>query len=281
MENAEIVESSEPENPEGSSESPTTEETTQEAIEAFQRLKLKVDGKEQEVVYKTEEELIRDVQKARAADARFQEAARLRKQVEGLVGKLRNQQTLLSALEELGYSPEMIDKMAEARVARRLDEELMDPKERELKQLRQEAEARKRALEAQETERAIQVMDYKIRQALSQSDLPKTAAMYDRMIFALQTAHENGYELEPADIVPFVEKSYQEELGQALQQVGPEKLKNVIGEQAYQKLFGTPAAHPTTPDVTGSPSGGRGARRPEKRYGPDNLAELVRERLGE
>lgn len=126
------------------------QEAGETEAEYYERLLLKVNGEEKEALYKTKEDLIKDVQKALAADQKFQEAAKLRQEYEPLIGRLRKPDTLLQALTDLGYDEETLDVLAEGRLFDKLQKQA-DPREYELAQLRAEKQ-RREAAEAQRRE---------------------------------------------------------------------------------------------------------------------------------
>lgn len=191
-----------------------TEQTEEEAAEqeAYERFLLKVNGQEEEVVYKSRDELLRDIQKGRAADRKFQESARLRQEYEKLVNTLKNEDTFVDALLELGYTEEQIDLMAEARVTRKV-EELFDPEAAKRKREQQEL-ARYRAMEEQR-QLAIEqdYWDQEIRTTLASSaNLPDDSAgiqaFYTKMIDVLLEAENSGRPMTAQQALPYVEQYF-------------------------------------------------------------------------
>jgi hypothetical protein len=95
--------------------------------------KLTVKGKELEV---DEKELLKRAQMGFSAEEKWQEAAKMRKQVEGFINLLQKDPN--QALEKLGFD---VDQLAEARIQQRIEEMKKTPEQLELERLRREHES--------------------------------------------------------------------------------------------------------------------------------------------
>lgn len=140
----------------------------------FLREKLKVDGKEVEVVFQTKEELLAEVQKARGANRRFEESAKLRREAETVRAQAMKAQAEADELREkygdntlqagidaaiASGDPKRIQaarQVMEEKLAALIRRDMMDPKERELT----EREERIRAKE-QEHEQLAKTQEQK------------------------------------------------------------------------------------------------------------------------
>ncbi len=111
------------------------EEEVKKAEKAIQKLKkkLKVGGKEIEV---DEDELVKRAQMGYSAQEKWEEAAKMRKQMEGFIGLL--QKDPAAALEKMGFD---VDALAEARIQQRIEEMKKTPEQLELERLRREHES--------------------------------------------------------------------------------------------------------------------------------------------
>lgn len=167
---------------------------TQKQVEKL-RKKLKVGGKEIEV---DEDELVKRAQMGYSAEEKWNEAAKMRKQMEQFIGML--QQDPAAALEKMGFD---VDALAEQRLVQRIEEMKKSPEQlahekvqRELDQIK--AEREKERTEIQEREKkslqdkyAID-LENEINSAFDSSDngLPKSPyivkRMADVMIYALK-----------------------------------------------------------------------------------------------
>lgn len=191
-----------------------TKESTEVKAEA-RRLKLKIDGAEEEYDLDNEDNLRRDLQKARAADKRMAEAAKLQKQYDSYKADpkafLRDPANGFNARE-----------LAEQIMLEDLEAEMMSPQEK----LAREKDARLKKYEEQEAaaeqELQEQAKQHKVMQArqhwdnvigtaLEASELPKTAETVARIARALRQAKAQGYSPEIADIVAEVKASYDSE----------------------------------------------------------------------
>lgn len=182
------------------------------------RLRAKIDGKEIEV---SEEELLRDFQKYKASDKRFQEAAKLQKTVEELIlGAKSNPKSLLeklgyadpaNLLQAMGYNPQ---ELAEQYLLAQLEESLLTPEQKRLRELENEnnpyksqREAHEKQLKAQQLEQmqaqVAQELDVEIARTLQQSGLkatPRTVAMIAQSILEEIEAQEDSGEFIKPDV---------------------------------------------------------------------------------
>lgn len=204
--------------------SPPSESPQAEA----RRLKLKVDGNEEDYDLSNEDNLRRDLQKARAADKRMAEAAKLQKQYDAYKADpkafLRDPANGFNARE-----------LAEQIMLEELEAELEDPRDREQRLLKErlkkyeEAEAKARENEESEAKQAQvhqarQHWDNVIGTALESSDLPKTPETIARIARSLRQAMATGYKPEISDVIAEVKASYEQEFSSLYGQASLEKL---------------------------------------------------------
>lgn len=205
------------------------------------RYKVKVDGQELEV---DEAELLAGYQTRKAADKKFQEAAMTRKQAEEFVSLLKTDPIKVLTHPGLGVD---FRQLAEQYLVQQLEEEMLDPRDRELKKYKAMVEeqetAKKRELERQEAERAQQLTaryteDYsnQIVEALKTSGLPKTERTVKAMAQYLHLGLQQGVDLKAAEVVEFVKQDYinaQKELFSALD---GDTLLSILGEDVANKI---------------------------------------------
>jgi small-conductance mechanosensitive channel len=120
---------------------PQSGDVAKAAAEAMRKLKIKhKDGKEEEV---DEGEVLKVYQERKQhqseASRKLNEGLKLRKQAEEFVSMLKDEGKLRDVLKKLGHDPR---KLSEKILGEHLEDELMDPKDKELKTLRQQLEAR-------------------------------------------------------------------------------------------------------------------------------------------
>jgi len=223
-------------------------ETKQEAIkEEIRKHKLKVNGREVEF---DEPEVIRRAQLAESAQQRFQEASVMKKQAEQFFEALMNDPRSILSHPEIAKKLNMRE-FAEDFLSQELKNELMDPAEREMSELRefkrkheeettgrqqreQETAQQGRAREAQQ--KAAKDFDVNITEALTQTNLPKTPYTVKRVAEILLGARKNGYDMDIATAVDMVKEGYQTDLGAMVGGLEPEMLIKMFGDDMIKKL---------------------------------------------
>lgn len=236
---------SEEESEEEEGESEEEEESKEEKKakeEARKAWKLKVGGKEVEIT--DEEELIKRAQMGYSADEKWQEAAKMRKELESFVKVLQTNPT--AALEQLGYN---VDELAESHIQRRIEEMQKSPEEiereklqREIEELRQREKAREEELRAKEMEQvqekyAMQI-ENEISDALDSSKtLPKSPYVVKRIADALLLAMNNGYhDVQVSDVLPVVESDIKSEIQDMFSAMPEEVVESIVGKNTLNKL---------------------------------------------
>lgn len=156
-------------------DSPDSSNTQQPQPPAPRTLRLKADGREEEL---PEEEILRLASLGRAGQRRLQEAAQTRKQYEQAVAALKDPSKFTSAVKTLGHDPAtLLYQLLEAQA----EEDSLSPEQRELRALK----AEKQALEAEKTKRAEAEKQAAEAQAVQQAEielarsLPGILAKYD------------------------------------------------------------------------------------------------------
>lgn len=222
----------------------TAAETKQEIKELKKKLKLKVHGKEveKEIDVMNEKELRAMMEKALGADATFQEAAKIRKQME-LVAQLM-QEDPMALIREAGYDP---DEVAAKYMESRLKEMEKSPEQKQLEELQKQVEAEKKRREAlerekQEAEEArvreaySRDLDDQITDALSSAELPKSPYVVKRIAEYLSIALDHGKELSVKDVVPLVQKQIKNEIREMFEAMPEDVIEGVLGDGVLGKM---------------------------------------------
>lgn len=174
------------------------------------------------------------------------EASQMKKQVEEAFRKLWEQPK--ETLKELAkHDPQRFKKEIEAYLLEELEEEMLDPTEKELRQYKRQIEEitkqqemEKQLREQQELEAAeeyyAQTIENEIMDVLQTEDLPKTQASVRRIAFYLHKAAQKGYDLKAKDVVPLVKEDIQNELGSMLGSATPEQLEKLLGADQIKKI---------------------------------------------
>jgi len=216
------------------------EETLEEETEPT-KYKVKVDGEEIEV---TLEDMQRDYQLRRASDKKFQDAAAIKAQAEEFLEALRTDPR--KVLEHPNINAD-IRALAEEILSEQLEDEMLDPKDREIKKLQRELEAREAEKKAEEdaktttkqkAEEAELLAGYEkqIDTALSTSGLPNTSFTIDRMAYYMQQAVRSGYDLTAADVVPLVKEDYINDFKKFFAGSDDKVIAEILGGPAMKKI---------------------------------------------
>lgn len=201
------------------------------------KYKVKVDGEEIEV---TEDVLVRDYQIRKASDKRFQEAAELDKRNQTLLKKIKDPQGLVEFLTAFGLDP---DRLAEERIAARLEYEMMTPEQKQIFELRQknsmyEAQqkqaqaARQREEEEKLNSRHADNLQKSIIASLDETgDLPKTPETIRLIVKHMRTLTENGVMVEPRDVLDLVREELSGLNRNIVSKMTPEQLLKYLGKE--------------------------------------------------
>lgn len=246
---------------------PAKPDATQTAAEIK---KLFVKGKEYD-----EEDLARRIEKGDGADRKFQEAAAARKDVEKVLHQLKTNPGKVLLNKALGHNPaavirELVKEAAEAGMDLTdlkktlsevmyewIEEENLDPKDRELRQLRKEMEKRNAADKAAEeeqqraqlqelTQKAYKTLDADITSALKDSGLPKSTFTVKRMAYYLDQAFKlkqeaasqgvNMRDPRASELIQFVRRDYENMFRDLYQNSDAETLIKLVGEGNVDKI---------------------------------------------
>lgn len=210
--------------------------------------KLKVGGKDVEV---DESELLKRAQMGYSADEKWQEASKLRKQVEGFIQLMQRDPT--KALEQMGYD---VDKMAEDRIRAKIEEMQKSPEQLEREKMQRELQAMKdererERTEAQEREKkqlqdqyAIEV-ENDISAALDNNEFgfPKTPYVVKRIADTMMLAIQEGIRTNNArlksvsakDVLPIVRDEILSELRETYSVAPDEVFEQLIGKDRLNK----------------------------------------------
>lgn len=205
--------------------------------------KVKVDGEETDV---DEETLLRDYQLAKASHSRMQQAAALRQQAEDQIAQIRaladqTRQDPRTLFKALGLDARAF---AEALLTEELENELLSPEEKELRELRawrkkqdEESAASKRESEQKEAQALAQTagveIESEIVDALKTSGLkatPRTVARVAELILA--SLEGEGPRLKASDALQRLTPEYRADVVELLESQDPETL-----EREYPSLY--------------------------------------------
>lgn len=196
--------------------------------------KLKANGQVREM---DEDALVRHAQLGIAGMEKMEEAARLRKEAESRLERLKTDPW--AVLKEMGIDP---DDAAERRVWERIQAERMDPAQRAVMEAQRRAEAAERALKSRdeegkkaelarlEQEESVK-LDAEITEALKASDLPKTPATVRRMANLMAKNLEMGLDLSAQQITQIVAEEIQGDMVATIQKMTPPQIEKLVGKK--------------------------------------------------
>lgn len=222
-------------------EAVAVQEEQRRAMLGKKKIPLKVNGRDidYEIDLDNEAELAKHLQKAMAADEKFQEAAMTRKQMQQFVQALKADPLAILAHPELGIN---VKELAERVINQELEDLQKSPEQKRLEQLERdlkdrdaklkEVEEAKRAAEmARLEEQAFQELDRDIDEALKSSNLPKSPYTMRRLADLLISANELGYtEARVKDVMPYLEQTMEAELQEMFGRMPEEVIERLIGQ---------------------------------------------------
>ncbi len=191
--------------------SSTPDPLKEAAKEAARKFKVKVDGEELEI---EEEELKRGYAHQKAANKLFQEGKMLRKQSEEYLSMMRDPEKFFETAKKLGHDPRAL---AEKYLANQLEDELMDPKDKRIRDLESQQALRDQEKENEkkkEEDKLTQTLKTKFAKeysdsfvaALQESNLPADKITVGEMAAYIGRAAAIGFKLSAKDAATLVEQ---------------------------------------------------------------------------
>lgn len=217
------------------------------AAAAKRKLKAIIDGKEIEA---DEDEVIKGFQRSKAADKRFEDASKMRKQAENFMNLLKRSANDPKVLEEIIAHPSIggnFKKIAEQYLYNIIQREAMTPEQRELaetkEKLSQFERERQKAEQAEQGRQAGELQakytkEYQtdIIKTLDSSGLPKSEFTISRMARYMHMGLTRGVELKAADVIDLVRQDYAADMRALVGSLPAEKLVEVLGEDVAKKI---------------------------------------------
>ena len=230
---------------ESESSEPLNKEEKQEVKEMIKKLKIKVNGKEDEVELDlNDEEKLREMaQWAKAGRMSLQDKAEIEKSWEAYQRELKDDPW--TKLQELGLDP---DELAEMRIQQRIEEMAKSPEqkaqeamEKELEALRnqiKEKEDKEKQIEMERMQKEAEVeIEADIKEALGSTTLPSSQYVIKRVADAMLFAMDNGYEeITASQVIPIVEKEIRKEIQDTIDSLPTEVMEEFIGKKSLERL---------------------------------------------
>lgn len=260
-------------------------EVKEAVAEAIRRHKVKVDGEELEV---DEEELKRGYSHQKAANKILQEGKMARKQAEEFISMMKDPNKFYETAQKLGHDPR---KLAEEYLARQLEDEMMDPRDKELrdakarlKQIEDLDRQQKEALERQRSEalKAKYAKDYteQFTKALQDSQLPPTKAMVAEMAKYIHRSAKIGFQMTAMEAAQLVKEDLHLILKRVTGEADGDTLVRLLGDELANKVrkydtdkLKNPEQNLRTPEIQGEI---RDRKVPNKRMSPREWRDFNR-----
>lgn len=255
------------------------------AAEAMKKFKVKINGVDTEV---EESELLRGYGHQSAANKIFQEGKQQLKQAEDFIAMMRDPDKFFEVAQKLGHDPRLL---AEQRLIRDLEEEMMDPRDKELRDARNKLKQiddmdriQKEAVENQRNEalKAKYAKDYSDQfvSALEATNLPPTKAMVAEMAKYIGRSAQIGFEMTANEAALLVKEdilmAHQRLIGDA----DGEILMKLLGDNVANKVrkydmgkVKNPESNLRTPETQGTrrePKQDSGKRMTQKEWNDFN-----------
>ena len=198
-----------------------------------------VDGQEREV---DEKELLRGYAHQQAAEKRMSDAAMTRKEAEQVLRIFKENPR--EAFKMLGTDAR---KFAEQVLNDDLNEALLSPQERELRDYKakveryeSESRAAKEEYEREQMEKEFstyqETIQSEILDVLGTAKLPQTSRTISRVAYYMEAALSAGYNVTPKDVVDQVKADYKAEMDALLGGLGDDELEQYLGANHYRRI---------------------------------------------
>ncbi len=224
---------------------PETKAPSQPAPTPPEMFEVKVNGK---VVKMSRDEVLGHASMSHAAQAKFEEASKSRKQVESIISRAKSNPIEALMDPALGLTKDQIrDAFEKWYSAEYIDPETLTPEQRKLKEaesrLKKYEDDEKAKLDKEKTDQEEQLtarqreyLQGQIIEAIDKSGLPKTKFIAGRMAFYMRENLRQGWEAPIEMIVQQVKKERQAIMSDLVDSSEGDVLINMLGEGVVNKI---------------------------------------------
>lgn len=232
----------------------------EQALKKAYELQINGKSKKVEIDVSNDEEVKKYLQKAMAADEKFQEAAMTRKQAEQLVNLLQTDPLKVLKNPALGLN---IKELAERILLQDLEEQQKSPEQKQLEEMQEKLrsyEEEKKRLEEEKRQESLarlqaeqqKTTEESMISALENSNIPATPFSVRRVADIMINAIESGWEnVTIEQIMPYAEEMISRDYQEMVKRnSSPDKLEKLIGKDildGYRKSKISKAKTPITP----------------------------------
>lgn len=223
----------------------SNQEAVKEAAQEAKR-KLKIDNEE------VDEDEVLKVYKARkshqqAANKELQEGKTLRKQAEEFISMMRDPEKVKEVMTKLGYTKEQLRAMSEKILVAELEDEMLDPREKELRETKAKLKRHEdfeRQQQEQIEQKRLQEMRDKYQKefseqfvsALKDSGLPPTKPMVAEMAKYISRSAKIGFKMTPQEAAQLVKEDITLAHQRLIGDTDGEMLIKLLGENVANKI---------------------------------------------
>lgn len=219
------------------------EKKAEQALRKKYSLKVNNKVKDVELDLSNDAEIQKYLQKALAADEKFQEAANIKKGFAALIEQIKTNPLAILTHPDIGVD---VKALATQVLAKEMEELEKSPEQKRIEELERKLkekeeyekkleEERRQAELAKLEEEAVAELDMQITQALEKSDLPKSPYVVKRIADTMYNAMRLGYsDVTVEQIMPYVEEQITSEL-QALFDAAPDQTAKKLMEKFVGK----------------------------------------------
>jgi hypothetical protein len=228
---------------EGEKQQEEAEKKAEQALRKKYSLKVNNKVKDIELDLSNDAEIQKYLQKALAADEKFQEAANIKKGFAALIEQIKTNPLAILTHPDIGVD---VKALATQVLAKEMEELEKSPEQKRIEELERKLkekeeyekkleEERRQAELAKLEEEAVAELDMQITQALEKSDLPKSPYVVKRIADTMYNAMRLGYsDVTVEQIMPYVEEQITSEL-QALFDAAPDQTAKKLMEKFVGK----------------------------------------------
>ena len=209
----------------------------------------KVNGKEVKIDLSNQVEVEKLLQLGLASGDKFQEAAKLRKEAEEILGAAKTEKSAAKALKKAGFSDSEIKDILEKELAGYYEEEALTPeeksrrdRERKLEEFERKEKDReeleKMTRQEQEIAKEVEALESDLLGALEKSSLPRTPILAKWATQYMAAFDAQGVTISADQAVKMVEKEFPQLISSVLSQTSDvQQLKALLGKDVVKKLL--------------------------------------------
>ena len=260
--------------------------------------KLAINGKEQELDVsgiefkdpKLEEKFKKLVQKGLGADEKFQHSAKTEKMLESFVHLLKTDPWKALSHPMIGHDAR---KIAEQYLAKQLEFERMDPRDREIAEHKLKLQEAEDKLKSEREEREAQQKETltkhyseeyskDILTTLKTSGLPQSPRTVQRIAHYMFEGLKRGVELKATDVIDIVRQDYMDDIKALFGGLDEDALLGIVGDDVAGKIRNAELKRLKRPGIPVSKNEqpiGTPDTKPPQYKSIDNFDRLIKERM--